>query len=334
MASEIDTCRGHTDISCPISRHQQELAIVTAEDHCIRVRICIWDISKYATSQTLLPWDGFLWVLTAHLEINLFNADHDNGLITPQFKSKTPVYASYQPSLFRIKGDSICDVHGNLQDTLILCVSRSGPHFVHPKMLSYNPTKQVAMYAPAAGGDTYVLYKPPMEHSNGASELVNGGQRGYEYSSIPFISMRFSLIVDQDQTITIHDLENNGMMSFKPLCVMNEIRLTRTDQLSLCAPLIVVSYDIQQRRSILEVTIQPVKHVSWCGAMVYMMFLNHHKIPVAIKTLEHTCLIHKTFRMSAAWDEMNSLEHSLDRIRYALSMVDVVKSNGPYLSSP
>jgi hypothetical protein len=158
-----------------------------------------------------------------------------------------------------------------------------------------------------------------MEYNNGAGELVNGGQRGYGNSSILFITMRFSLVANQGQTITIRDLENNSMMTFKPLCVMNEIRLARNGQLSLGAPLIVLSYDVQQPRSIPEVSIQSVKHVSWSIAMVYMILLNQHTISVAIKALEHTCLIHETFRMSAPWVEMNSLERSPDCIRYICS---------------
>jgi len=74
MTSEIDTCRGYADTSCPISHHRQELVIATAEDQCI----CIWDMSKYTTSQTLLLWHSCFWVLTAHPEIKLFTAGTPN----------------------------------------------------------------------------------------------------------------------------------------------------------------------------------------------------------------------------------------------------------------
>ncbi|KAF9900852.1 hypothetical protein EC991_006775, partial [Linnemannia zychae] len=77
-AWEVDTCRGHTNnVSCTIFHQRQELIISVAEDKCIRV----WDMSKRTAVQTFRREHDRFWALTAHPELNLFAAGHDNGLI-------------------------------------------------------------------------------------------------------------------------------------------------------------------------------------------------------------------------------------------------------------
>ncbi|KAG0232011.1 hypothetical protein BGW42_008522 [Actinomortierella wolfii] len=320
-AWEVDTCRGHTNnVSCCLFHQRQELIISVGEDKCIRV----WDMSKRTAVQTFRREHDRFWALTAHPELNLFAAGHDNGLIVFKLERERPAYSIHQNNLFYIK-DKYLRVHDfNQQDVAVLSVRRLGSQFNQPRALSYNPAERAVLVTSTADGGTYELYNLPKDFSGEAREPANDGKRGSGNSAIFIARNRFAVLEKANQTITIRDLQNNSTKSFKTPAIVNEIFYAGTGQLLLSTPTSVILFDIQQRRTIAEVTTPPVKYVVWSSDMAYVALLSKHTITIATKSLEQTCLIHETIRIkSAAWDDSGILIYStLNHIKYALPQGD------------
>ncbi|KAF9927332.1 hypothetical protein FBU30_003331, partial [Linnemannia zychae] len=321
-AWEVDTCRGHTNnVSCTIFHQRQELIISVAEDKCIRV----WDMSKRTAVQTFRRENDRFWALTAHPELNLFAAGHDNGLIVFKLERERPAYSVHQNNLFYIK-DKYLRVHdyATSQDTAVLAVRRTGSQFIQPRALSYNPAERAVLVTSTADGGTYELYNLPKDYIGEAREPSNDGKRGSGNSAIFIARNRFAVLEKATQTITIRDLQNNSTKTFSPPSVVNEIFYAGTGQLLLSTPTSVILFDIQQRRTIAEITTPPVKYVVWSADMAHVALLSKHTITIATKSLEQTCLIHETIRIkSAAWDESGILIYStLNHIKYALPQGD------------
>ncbi|KAF9204235.1 hypothetical protein BGZ49_005548 [Haplosporangium sp. Z 27] len=321
-AWEVDTCRGHTNnVSCTLFHQRQELIISVAEDKCIRV----WDMSKRTAVQTFRREHDRFWALTAHPELNLFAAGHDNGLIVFKLERERPAYAVHQSNLFYIK-DKYLRVHdySNSQDTAVLSVRRTGSQFIQPRALSYNPAERAVLITSTVDGGTYELYNLPKDYGGDAREPANEGKRGTGNSAIFIARNRFAVLEKANQTITIRDLQNNSTKSFKTPSVVNEIFYAGTGQLLLSTPTSVILFDIQQRRTISEVTTHTVKYVVWSADMQYVALLSKHTIIIASKSLEQICMIHETIRIkSAAWDDSGILIYStLNHIKYALPQGD------------
>ncbi|KAK3810656.1 MAG: coatomer protein alpha subunit [Linnemannia elongata] len=321
-AWEVDSCRGHTNnVSCTIFHHRQELILSVGEDKTIRV----WDMSKRTAVQTFRREHDRFWALAAHPELNLFAAGHDNGLIVFKLERERPAYSVHQNNLFYIK-DKYLRVHdyANSQDTAVLAVRRTGSQFIQPRALSYNPAERAVLITSTVDGGTYELYNLPKDYAGEAREPSNDGKRGAGNSAIFIARNRFAVLEKATQTITIRDLQNNSTKSFTPPSAVNEIFYAGTGQLLLSTPTSVILFDIQQRRTIAEVTTPPVKYVVWSADMSHVALLSKHTITIATKSLEQTCLIHETIRIkSAAWDESGILIYStLNHIKYALPQGD------------
>lgn len=257
--------------------------------------------------------------------IKLLITNHDHGLIVYTFKGGNPAYACHRSSLFYTMDD--CHrVHnfGPFQDTLEPSIGRSGSQPVRLNAPSHC-TADRALDTPAVDGDASALCNLPVSFDHDACVLANDGQRSSGNSSILFSHKQFSCLAKEIQTITIRNLQNNGIMAFKPLCVMNDLH-ARTDRPSLWTSS-VVSYNIQQPRTISDVS-QPVKHVTWSGATAFLILLTQHTIAIPATTLVHACLIHNAVQIKCAvWHGNGTLEYSLDHITYVLPIVEVAISN-------
>ncbi|KAF9585928.1 hypothetical protein BGW38_010979 [Lunasporangiospora selenospora] len=282
-------------------------------------------MSKRTAVQTFRREHDRFWALTAHPELNLFAAGHDNGLIVFKLERERPAYALHQNNLFYIK-DKYLRVHdyANGQDAAVLSVRRSGSQFVQPRSLSYNPAERAVLITSTVDGGTYELYNLPKDFSGEARESSSDGKRGTGNAAIFIARNRFAVLEKASQNISIRDLQNNSTKSFKTPSVVNEIFYAGTGQLLLSTPTSVILFDIQQRRIISEVTTPPVKYVVWSADMSHVALLSKHTITIATKSLEQTCLIHETIRIkSATWDDSGILIYStLNHIKYTLTQGD------------
>ena len=80
--------------------------------------------------------------------------------------------------------------------------------------------------------------------------------------------------------IEVRDLANPVVKSIKPPVTTNEIFYGGTASLILSSPTSVVLYDIQQQKTLAEITTPPVKYVVWSadGSLVALLS-KHSKLP-------------------------------------------------------
>ncbi|CAG8582649.1 3224_t:CDS:10 [Ambispora gerdemannii] len=322
-AWEIDTCRGHfNNVSAALFHPRQELIISDAEDKTIRV----WDMTKRTLVQTFRRELDRFWVLTAHPELNLFAAGHDNGLIVFKLERERPAYAVHQTSLFYIK-DKILRVYEftDATDMPVVSVRKIGGQYVNPRSLSYNPAERAIILTTPTDGGTYDLFHLPKDITGEPREASGDGKRGSGTSAIFTARNRFAVLDKTRQQIEIRDLTNIVTKAIKPPATVNEIfNAGSSNLLLLSTSTSVILYDIQQRQTVGEINTPPVKYVIWSADHSQVALLSKHTITIANKTLEQSCLIHETIRIkSGAWDDAGIFIYStLNHIKYALSQGD------------
>ncbi|CAG8443593.1 6189_t:CDS:10 [Acaulospora morrowiae] len=322
-AWEVDTCRGHfNNVSAALFHPRQELIISDAEDKTIRV----WDMSKRTLVQTFRREHDRFWVLTAHPELNLFAAGHDNGLIVFKLERERPAYAVHQNNLFYVKDKNLRVFDfSNGSDLPVLSVRKIGGQYVQPRALSYNPAERAVILTTPTDGGSFDLLNLPKEFGGEPREPSGDGKRGSGTSAIYITRNRFAVLDKTRQQIEIRDLSNVTTKSVKPPAIVNEIFSAGSSNLLLLStPTSVILYDIQQRQTVAEISTPPVKYVVWSSEHTQVALLSKHTITIANKTLEQSCLIHETIRIkSGAWDDAGIFVYStLNHIKYALPQGD------------
>lgn len=321
-AWEVDTCRGHfNNVSSAIFHPRQELILSNGEDKSIRV----WDMSKRNSVATFRRDHDRFWVLTAHPELNLFAAGHDNGLIVFKLERERPAFQVNRNNLFYIQ-NKVLHVHdfNNGNDRELLSVRKLGSQYVQPRTLSYNPAEKAVLVTSPHEGGTYELYNLPRDTSGDIREPSDEGRRGSGSSAIFIARNRFAVFDKTNQQIQIRDLSNTVTKSLKPPTQINEIFQAGTSSLLMSTGTSVILYDIQQRRTLAELTTPVVKYVVWNADLSLVALLSKHTITIADKDLNQKCLIHETIRIkSGTWDDAGVFVYcTLNHIKYALPQGD------------
>ncbi|SNX86292.1 probable COP1 - coatomer complex alpha chain of secretory pathway vesicles [Melanopsichium pennsylvanicum] len=322
-AWEVDTCRGHfNNVSSALFHPRHELIISDAEDKTIRV----WDMGKRTAVQTFRRESDRFWVLTAHPTLNLFAAGHDNGLIVFKLERERPAFSVHQNTLYYIRDKQVRSLdYATGADQALLSVKRLGNQYVPPRTLSFNPAERsVIVTSVNADQGTFDVAPLPREAGGDLAESSSVGKRGTGSSAIFVARNRFAVLDKTAQTIEIRDLNNALTKTITPPQPTNEIFFGGTASLILSTATGVILYDIQQQKTLAELTSPPVKYVVWSidGSMVAL--LSKHTITLADKSFASSNLIHETIRIkSAAWDESGVLLYStLNHIKYALPQGD------------
>ncbi|OZJ05293.1 hypothetical protein BZG36_01950 [Bifiguratus adelaidae] len=321
-AWEVDTCRGHfNNVLCAIFHPRQEFILSNGEDKSVRV----WDMSKRTAVATFRRDQDRFWILTAHPELNLFAAGHDNGLIVFKLERERPAYQVYQNQLFYVKDKFLHALDfTNNTDNPILSIRKSGNQYTQPRSLSYNPAEKAVLITSTVDGGTYELLNLPKDFSGEASEPSGDIRRGSGSSAVFIARNRFAVLDATNQQIQVRDLSNTVTKSFKTPTQVNEIFYAGTSNLLLATPNSVILYDVQQRRTIAEINTPPVKYVIWSNDMSMVALLSKHTITIANKNLEQSCLTHETIRVkSGAWDDAGVFIYcTLNHIKYVLPQGD------------
>jgi len=317
-AWEVDTCRGHFQNAegCLFHPHQ-DLILSCGEDKTIRV----WDLNKRTAVQSFKRESDRFWVIAAHPEINLFAAGHDNGVMVFKLERERPASATHLNQLFYITKEKTVksyDFQKNVESPTLLSLKKLGSPWVTPRTLSYNPAeKSVLVISPADGG-TYELVNLPKDGS-GAIEPTET-KRGSGNSAIFVARNRFAVLNTSSQVIDIKDLSNNITRSFKPPAGTTDIYFGGTGNLLIITPTAVHLYDIQQKKSTAELSVNGVKYVVWSNDGLYAALLSKHNVTIVTKTLEQVSTLHETIRIkSATWDDAGVLLYStLNHVKYTL----------------
>lgn len=142
-AWEVDSCRGHfNNVSMTMFHPRHELILSASEDKTIRV----WDMTKRTAVQTFRREHDRFWVLTAHPELNLFAAGHDNGLIVFKLERERPAFSLSGNQLFYVKDKTIRMADLSTGTNQGICsVKKLGSQWVQPRTLSYNPAERAVI---------------------------------------------------------------------------------------------------------------------------------------------------------------------------------------------
>lgn len=261
------------------------------------------------------------WVIAAHPEINLFAAGHDNGVMVFKLERERPAMSVYQNTLFYITKEKHVrsyDFQKNVESPTLLSLKKVGPAWVPPRTLSYNPAERSVLVTSSTDGGSYELINLPRDGS-GAIEPTES-KRGQGNSAIFVARNRFAVLNTSTQTIDIKDLSNNTTRSFKPPVGTIDIYFGGTGNLLIITPTAVHLYDIQQKKSIAELSVNGVKYVVWSNDGLYAALLSKHNVTIVTKTLEQVSTLHETIRIkSATWDDAGVLLYStLNHIKYTL----------------
>ncbi len=317
-AWEVDTCRGHflNAEGCLFHPHQ-DLILSAGEDKTIRV----WDLNKRTAVQSFKRENDRFWVIAAHPEINLFAAGHDNGVMVFKLERERPAAAVHQNTLFYItkeKHVKSYDFQKNVESPTLLSLKKLGNAWVAPRTLSYNPAERSVLVTTLAEGGSYELVNLPKDGS-GAVEPTES-KRGAGNSAIFVARNRFAVLNTANQTIDIKDLSNNTTRSFKPPTGTTDIYFGGTGNLLIITPTAVHLYDIQQKKSTAELSVNGVKYVVWSNDGLYAALLSKHNVTIVTKTLEQVSTLHETIRIkSASWDDAGVLLYStLSHVKYTL----------------
>ncbi|CEH17288.1 coatomer protein subunit alpha [Ceraceosorus bombacis] len=322
-AWEVDTCRGHfNNVSSAMFHPRHELIISDGEDKTIRV----WDMGKRTAVQTFRREHDRFWVLTAHPNLNLFAAGHDNGLIVFKLERERPAFALHQNSLYYVRDKQVRQLDFQSgSDQPVLSVKRLGNQYVQPRTLSFNPAERSVLVTSSDGTTgTFDLAPLPRDASNDLQESGTIGKRGSGAAAIFVARNRFAVLDKTAQAIEIRDLSNGVTKTIACPTRTNEIFFGGTASLLLSTATGVTLYDIQQQKVLREITSPPVKYVVWNGDGSMVALLSKHTVTISNKTLTTSNLIHETIRIkSAAWDDAGVLLYStLNHIKYALPQGD------------
>lgn len=317
-AWEVDTCRGHFQNASGCLFHpHQDLILSCGEDKTIRV----WDSQKRTAVQSFKRENDRFWVIAAHPEINLFAAGHDNGVMVFKLERERPASTVHQNNLFFITKEKHVrsyDFQKNAESPTLLSLKRLGSAWVPPRTLSYNPAERSVLVTSPSEGGSYELINLPRDGS-GALDATDS-KRGLGNSAIFVARNRFAVLNTTTQTVDIKDLSNNTARSFKPPVGTTDIYFGGTGNLLIITPTAVHLYDIQQKKSVAELTVNGVKYVVWSNDGLHAALLSKHNVTIVTKTLEQVSTLHETIRIkSATWDDAGVLLYStLNHIKYTL----------------
>ncbi|UZJ52797.1 hypothetical protein CBS101457_002117 [Exobasidium rhododendri] len=326
-AWEVDTCRGHfNNISSALFHPRHELIVSDGEDKTIRV----WDMGKRTAVQTFRREHDRFWVLTAHPNLNLFAAGHDNGLIVFKLERERPAFSIHQNILYYVRDKQVRQLdYQSGNDAAVLSVKKLGSQYTQPRALSFNPAERSVIVTSVSGETgTYDLAPLPRDavSKGDLGESSSVGKRGQGTSALFVARNRLAVLQKTSQTIEIRDLSNTITKTIPcpPASTVSDIFFGGTASVLLSTATGVTLFDIQQQKVLAEITCPPVKYVVWSADGAMVALLSKHTITLSNKTLSTNNLVHETIRIkSAAWDDAGVLIYStLNHIKYALPQGD------------
>ncbi|KAF8884902.1 coatomer subunit alpha-2 [Gymnopilus junonius] len=321
-AWEVDSCRGHFhNVLSALFHPKHELIVSCSEDKTIRV----WDLAKRSAIQTFRREQDRFWILASHPNLNLFAAGHDSGLIVFKLERERPAFSVHQDSLYYVRDKYVRSYDFNTgADIGLLSVRKFGSPYVPPRTLSFNPAERAVILTINSDNGIYELSNLPQQAQGELKDSSVDGKKGNGQSAIFVARNRFAVLNKASQLIEVRDLSNSVVKSIKPPVQTNEIFYGGTACLILSSPTAVVLYDIQQQKTVAEISSPPVKYVVWSNDSSLVALMSKHTITIANKNFSQHSLIHETIRIkSGAWDDAGVFIYStLNHVKYCLSQGD------------
>lgn len=318
-AWEVDTCRGHTgNVLCAVFHPHQDLILSVSDDKTIRV----WDLNKRTPIKQFRRESDRFWLLALHPTVNLFAACHDSGVMVFKLERERPAHALFQNKLYYINSEKQVQCYDFAKNEALLpmlSLKKIGRPWSFMRAMSYNQADNSILVTHGEGENGgYALIQLP-KHVTGAIEPAD--IRLGEGNFAAFISRnRFVTFVKHTKVLTVRDLSNNATKTIQLDSSVVDVLSGAAGRILLVKAHSVVSYDVQQRKELSEISVNNVKYVAWSNDGQYVAFLSKHTITIANKDLQLITSMHETIRIkSAAWDDSGVLLYStLNHIKYTL----------------
>ncbi|KAG7663675.1 uncharacterized protein J8A68_002791 [[Candida] subhashii] len=318
-AWEVDTCRGHTgNVLSAIFHPNQELILSVSDDKTIRV----WDLNKRVPIKQFRREHDRFWLVASHPTINLFAACHDSGVMVFKLERERPAHAIFQNKLLFVNAEKqIQSFDFQTEETALpmLSLKKIGKPWSFMRMLSYNQSDNSILLVHGEGDNSnYSLITLP-KSAAGAIEPTDVRQGEGNFAC--FISRnRFVTFVKSTKTLHVKDMSNNITRAIQLDSSVNDVLYGGAGRVLLVKPHSVISYDVQQRKELSEISVNNVKYVAWSNNGQHLALLSKHTITIANRDLELITSMHETIRIkSAAWDDSGVLLYStLNHIKYTL----------------
>ena len=145
-----------------------------------------------------------------------------------------------------------------------------------PRTLSYNPAERAVLLTITSDNGLFELTTLPQSNQGDVKDSSSEGKRAAGQSAIFVARNRFAILNKASQLIEVRDLSNSVVKSIKPPVQTNDIFYGGTASLILSSPSSVVLYDIQQQKTLAEITTPPVKYVIWSADGALVALLSKH----------------------------------------------------------
>ncbi|KYQ93446.1 WD40 repeat-containing protein [Tieghemostelium lacteum] len=291
----VDTFRGHySNVSCALFHPRQELIISNSEDKSIRV----WDINKRATIHMIRREHDRFWTLASHPNQNLFAAGHDSGMIVFKLERERPTFIQNgTDGVFYLKKKHFNSFDFSTGRSVVLFNIPKIPSNNGSQVMSYNPVDRAILLSSDQEGGTYQLFKIPTKDSSQVSSKKGSGLAAI------FISRdRFAVI--EKSNLVIRNLENEEVKKCQFSFPIDWIFPATVGNVLIQSEDKVYMFDIQQKKTLHELTIHGIRYVIWSKDYQFVAFLSRDSIVLANKKLEQICTVHETvLPKSGVWDE-------------------------------
>ena len=238
-----------------------------------------------------------------------------------KLERERPASTIYQNQIFYITKEKhvrAYDVQKNVESPSMLSLKKLGNPWVPLRTLSYNPADRAILVTSSADGGMYELINLPREAS-GAIEPTES-KRGQGNSAVFVARNRFVVFTEASRQLEVRDLSNSITKTLMAPPGTTDVYSGGTGTLLLIKPTSVVLFDIQQKKSVAELSVSGVKYVVWSNDGLHAALLSKHNVTIVSKTLEQVSTLHETIRIkSAAWDDAGILLYStLNHVKYTL----------------
>ncbi|KAJ1346487.1 hypothetical protein KIN20_001277 [Parelaphostrongylus tenuis] len=320
-AWEVDSCRGHyNNVSSVLFHPNAEIILSNSEDKSIRV----WDMQKRTSLHVFRHENERFWVLSAHPNLNMFAAGHDNGMIVFKIQRERPAYCIAENLVFYVKDKQLRRLDLTTNKDQATCKLRSAAAFMQPYYaLSYNPAENSFLLTSRSHTKEqcfYDIYKVAKDSDGNTEAPVN---RSPGIAAVWVARNRFA-VLDKNHQISLRDLANKEVRKIEMNIPVDDLFYAGTGVLLLRNDDGLQLFDVQQKRVMAHVKANKVRYVIWSKNMEYAALLSKHTLTLINRKLEVLCTQQESTRVkSGAWDEGGVFLYTTsNHIKYALTAGD------------
>ncbi|KAK6042602.1 hypothetical protein COOONC_19893, partial [Cooperia oncophora] len=318
-AWEVDSCRGHyNNVSSVLFHPKAELILSNSEDKSIRV----WDLQKRTSLHVFRHENERFWVLSAHPNLNMFAAGHDNGMIVFKIQRERPAYCIAENLAFYVKDKQLRRLDLTTNKDQGTCKLRTAAAFMQPYYaLSYNPAENAFLLTSRSHNKEqcfYDIYRVPKDSDGNTEAPVN---RSPGIAAVWVARNRYA-VLDKNQQVLIYLPKLLYIRKIEMNIPIDDLFYAGTGVILLRNEEGLQLFDVQQKRVMAHVKASKVRYVIWSKNMEYGALLSKHTLTL----INRKCYALKqesTRVKSGAWDDDGVFLYTTsNHIKYALTAGD------------